>query len=171
MKGKKRDTKRLTLLAIITSVAMIMSFIESQIPAFSSIPGVKVGLANIAVIFALYTLGAREAIAVSFVRMIAVAFLFGNAETLIYSLGGAILSMTAMILLKKLTPFTEVAVSVAGGVCHNIGQILVACFVLDLTAIIYYLPILVLSGTLAGIAVGVASAILIKRLSPINKKK
>lgn len=161
---KKTDTKKLVLLSITTAVALVLSFVESQIPAFVAIPGVKIGLANIAVIFALYRFGVKEAVVISFVRIIAVSMMFGNFSTFIYSVGGAALSMLVMVLLKKLTPFSEVAVSVAGGVCHNIGQVAVAIFMLELTAIVYYLPFLILSGTIAGIAIGVAAALLIKRI-------
>ncbi len=162
-------TRRLTAFALTATLAMILSFIESQIPAFVAIPGVKIGLANIAVIFTLYRFGAPHAITVSFIRIIAVSMLFGTPMSAIYSLGGAILSFLVMVLLKKTTLFSKVGVSVAGGVAHNIGQTLVACILLETNLIIYYLPFLLLSGTLAGIAVGVVSAILIKRVK-LNKK-
>ena len=151
-------------MAFIIAFAMILSFVESRIPAFVAIPGVKVGLANIAVIFTLYKLGVKEAITVSIIRVLMIAMLFGSAVSLIYSICGAILSLASMILLKKLTPLTEVAVSVTGGVMHNVGQIAAACFMLSTNVIIYYLPFLLVSGTIAGIVVGIASAILIKRV-------
>ena len=142
----KRSDKirRLTTFALLASLAMILSFIESRIPAFVAIPGVKVGLANIAVLFALYRLGTKEAILISVIRIIAVSMLFGTPISAIYSLGGALVSFTVMILLKKLTPATEVSVSVAGAVGHNIGQIVVACILLETNFVIYYLPFLLL---------------------------
>ena len=151
-------------MAFIIAFAMILSFVESRIPAFVAIPGVKVGLANIAVIFTLYKLGVKEAITVSIIRVLMIAMLFGSAVSLIYSVCGAILSLASMILLKKLTPLTEVAVSVTGGVMHNVGQIAAASFMLSTNVVIYYLPFLLVSGTIAGIVVGIASAILIKRV-------
>ena len=157
-------TKKLTTLAVIVSVAMILSFVESRIPAFVAIPGVKVGLANIAVIFALYKLGWREAIAVSVIRVLLVALLFGSVVSLAYSIAGAVISLSLMILLKKIGVFTEVAVSVVGGITHNVGQILVAFLLLETKVVFYYLPFLLVSGVIAGIAVGVASALLIKRI-------
>ena len=144
--------------------ALVLSYVESRIPAFVAVPGVKVGLANIAVIFTLYKLGIKEAITISLVRVVLVSILFGNPISLIYSIAGAILSLTVMILLKHLTPLKEVAVSVTGGVMHNVGQITVASIILDTNVVTYYLPFLILSGTLAGIAVGTASAILIKKI-------
>ena len=157
-------TKKLVTLAVTVSVAMILSFVESRIPAFVAIPGVKVGLANIAVIFALYKLGWREAIAVSVIRVFLVALLFGSVISLAYSIAGAIISLSLMILLKKLGIFTEVAVSVVGGITHNIGQILIAFLLLETNVVFYYLPFLMVSGVIAGIAVGIASALLIKRI-------
>lgn len=157
-------TKRLATVSVLVAVALVLSFVESRIPALVAIPGIKVGLANIAVIFALYKLGIPYAVAISALRILLVSLLFGSAVSLLYSLSGALLSFCVMLLMKYLTPASTVAVSVAGGVCHNIGQILVACFIMETNIIVYYLPFLLLSGTLAGIAVGVCSAILIKRI-------
>lgn len=157
-------TKKLVTLAVTISVAMILSFVESRIPAFVAIPGVKVGLANIAVIFALYKMGWREAIVVSVIRVLLVALLFGSVVSLAYSIAGALISLSLMILLKKLGIFTEIAVSVVGGITHNIGQILIAFLLLETKVVFYYLPFLLVSGVIAGIAVGVASALLIKRI-------
>ena len=157
-------TKKLVTLAVTVSVAMILSFVESRIPSFVAIPGVKVGLANIAVIFALYKLGWREALAVSLVRVALVALLFGSVVSLAYSTAGAILSLAVMILLRKTGVFTEVAVSVVGGITHNVGQILVAFLLLETGVVFYYLPFLLVSGIIAGIAVGVASSLLVKKV-------
>jgi heptaprenyl diphosphate synthase len=151
-------------MAFIIAFAMILSFVESRIPAFVAIPGVKVGLANIAVIFTLYKLGVKQAITVSIIRVLLIAMLFGSAVSLIYSISGAVLSLLTMILLKKLTPLSEVAVSVTGGIMHNVGQIAAASFMLSTNVVVYYLPFLLVSGTIAGIVVGIASAILIKRV-------
>lgn len=156
--------KKTVLLAMMSAVALALSFLESQIPTFIAIPGVKLGLANIAVIFVLYKLGAKEAFAVSFVRLIAVFLLFGGVMPLIYSIAGALLSLCVMLILKELTPFSEIGVSVAGGVAHNIAQVLVAVFLLDSSAIFLYLPALLLSGTVAGVVIGIISAILVKRI-------
>lgn len=157
-------TKKLVTLAVTISVAMILSFVESRIPAFVAIPGVKVGLANIAVIFALYKMGWREAIVVSVIRVLLVALLFGSVVSLAYSIAGALISLSLMILLRKVGIFTEIAVSVVGGITHNIGQILIAFLLLETKVVFYYLPFLLVSGVIAGIAVGVASALLIKRI-------
>lgn len=158
------NTKKLTTLAITVTLAMALSFLESQIPPFVAIPGVKLGLANIAVIFALYRFGAKEAAAVSALRVFLVGLLFGSFVSTLYSIAGAILSFFVMLLLRRLKIFSEVGVSVAGGVCHNIGQIAVACVLLETNVILYYLPFLLLSGTVAGVGVGVLSALLVRKL-------
>ena len=157
-------TKKLTVLALTIAVAMILSYLESMIPAFVAIPGIKMGLANIAVVFALYKLGWKEAAGVSLLRVVLVSLLFGHLASFFYSIAGAVLSLLGMILLRKTGRFSEVAVSVTGGVLHNVGQIAMACILLETDVVRYYLPFLILSGTLAGVVIGVAAAILVRRV-------
>ena len=109
------------------ALAMILSFVESQIPALVAIPGIKVGLPNLVMVFLLYRIGWKETVTVSIIRIILVSILFGNVQTLSFSIAGALLSLLAMILLKKLNWFSCITVSVVGGICHNIGQIIAAC--------------------------------------------
>lgn len=155
---------KIATLSLLIALAMILSFVESQIPSFFAIPGIKIGLANIAVIFALYKLSIKEAIIVSLVRVIILSFLFGTTVTLIYSLSGAILSMLVMVIMKKSNKFSEVAVSIAGGVMHNAAQIAVACVLLKNDTIKYYLPFLIVSGILTGTVIGIVSAKIIERI-------
>ena len=122
------------------------------------------GLANIVVIFALYTLGPIEALIVSLLRVILSSFLFGSVLSLLYSLSGALLSLGGMILMKKLKIFSTTVVSVTGGVLHNVGQILVACLVLETDVLLYYLPVLILSGVITGAVIGIIASLVIKRL-------
>lgn len=157
-------TKKLASLALCVAVAMILSYVESQIPPLAAIPGIKIGLANIAVVFALYKLGTGEAAAVTLVRVALVGLLFGNGVSLWYSLAGAILSLAGMWGLKKTGWFSAAAVSVAGGVLHNVGQIAVACLLLGTGAIAYYLPALIFSGVGAGLAIGLVSGVLVSRV-------
>ncbi|MBQ2866481.1 MAG: Gx transporter family protein [Clostridia bacterium] len=155
---------RLSLAALSVSLAMILAFVESQIPAFVAIPGVKIGLTNIVIIYALYKLGWKYAAVISLVRVLLVGILFGNAVSLLYSLAGACVSFLVMVLLKRAKVFSTTAVSVAGGVMHNMAQIGMACIIMETNLLTYYAPFLLLSGTLAGIAIGVISAIMIKRV-------
>ena len=144
------------------ALAMILSYVESLIPS-PGIPGVKLGLANIVVIFALYKLGWKEAAGISLLRVFLVSLLFGHAASLMYSASGAVLSLAGMILLKRTDRLGCVAVSVIGGVLHNLGQILMAWLLMG-PNVVYYLPVLVLSGTVAGVAIGAVSALIVKRV-------
>jgi heptaprenyl diphosphate synthase len=151
-------------MALTTAIALVLSFIESQIPAFVAVPGVKMGLPNIAIVYALYRLGWKEAAMISLIRVVLVSLLFGSAASFLYSFAGAVLSLLGMTLLKKTGKFTEIVVSVAGGVLHNIGQIAMASIILETDALRYYLPFLLVSGILAGVVIGLISGILIRRI-------
>ena len=159
-----KKNKRIALLGVLAALAIVLSYLESLIPPLVSIPGVKLGLANIAVMLALYKLGMKEAAVISLVRNIVVFLLFGGLIALFYSIAGAILSLAVMYLLKRFTPLDELGVSVSGGVCHNIAQIAVAIFAFSTPSLVLYLPILILSGTVAGTAIGICSAIIIKKI-------
>jgi heptaprenyl diphosphate synthase len=163
---KKTQSERLhdmTVLALLFALAMIFSFVESRLPTFIPIPGVKLGLCNIVVIFTLWRLGAPSAIAVSLPRVLLSSILFGNAAAFLYSLAGAILSLAGMILLKKTHLFSPVGISVTGGVLHNIGQLLMAWLVLGTAGVMYYLPVLLIAGTVAGTLIGLVAAYLTER--------
>ena len=155
-------TKKIAITAMCVALAMILSYVESQIPS-PGIPGVKLGLANLVVIFALYKLGWGEAAGISLLRVFLVALLFGHAASLMYSAAGAVLSLLGMILLRRFDKLSCVFVSVSGGVLHNLGQILMA-WVLMGRNVVYYLPVLILSGTVAGVVIGVVSALLVRRI-------
>lgn len=162
-------TKRLVTLSSLIAVAMILSYIESLIPVFIPIPGVKLGLSNIASVFTLYTLGAPAAICVSLIRVTLSSLLFGSITSFLYSMSGAILSLVAMCLLHRLTSLSPIGVSTVGGVLHNIGQVAMAALIMDSGAILLYLPVLFVSGTVAGVVIGIAGGILAKRLEKILK--
>lgn len=168
---KKNDTKRLTVLSLLIAVAMILSYIEAQIPLSVAVPGVKIGLSNIATVFALYTIGAPAAVAVSVVRVILSSLLFGNFAMMIYSLSGAALALIFMILTKRIRVFSVIGVSVTGGVMHNAGQVIAAAVMMENAGIAAYVIPLIISGTLAGVAVGVISALLVGRLEGYLKIK
>ena len=165
----RRHTKKLTLLGLLTAIALILSYVEALLPPiFVAVPGIKMGLPNIAIIFVLYRFGLKEAAAVSLVRLAAVALLFGSAMTLIYSLAGAVLSLALMSLLKKSNLFSMIGVSIVGGVSHNLGQILVAMWLMETAEIGYYMIILTVTGTIAGILIGLAGSFVLKYLNDLN---
>ena len=161
-------TKKVAFLGLSIALAMILSFVESQIPALVAVPGVKVGLPNLVMVFLLYKVGWKETVIVSLIRILLVSMLFGNVQTMWFSLAGAVLSLGVMILMKKFTSFSHASISVVGGIFHNVGQILVACFITKTPQITYYLPILIISGSAAGILVGLAAGMLEKRVPKIK---
>ena len=161
-------TKKLTLLGLSTAAAMILSYIEFLLPPlFSAVPGIKIGLANIIIVFLLYKLGAIEASVVSLVRLLLSSLLFGSALTLAYSAAGALLSMIVMVLLKKCGFFSAVGVSIAGGVFHNLGQIIMAIIILTTKEIGYYMIVLTVTGIISGMFVGIVGAVMLKNIKKI----
>ena len=161
-------TKRLALLGLFTGLAMILSYLEALMPIPLPVPGIKVGFPNIIILFILYRFGERSTIAVSVIRVLLVSLLFGSVLGLAYSLAGAFLSLLVMIILKKTDLFSTLGVSVVGGIFHNAGQIIVACLLMSTLEISYYMTVLILTGTVAGIIVGIASHLLIKKVKLTN---
>lgn len=162
---KKRMTgKQIAEYGLMVALAMVLSYVEYLIPFSFAVPGVKLGLANIVVVFALYRLGKTEALFISVIRVLLMTFMFGNAFALFYSLSGAVLSFAVMLLLLKTKRFSSIGVGIGGGVAHNIGQILCAMVLMGTKQIIYYLPVLFVSGTLAGIVIGVIAGVLTRRI-------
>ncbi len=157
-------TKKIATYGVMAALAMILSYVEMQLPAFVAIPGVKLGLTNIVVLVALYKIGYKSALFINIVRIIAVSLLFGTFMSFAFSFTGGMLSTLVMILLKKSEKFSAVGVSVAGGITHNIGQILAAMLLLNTKAIIWYLPVLWLSGILSGLLIGLIGALIVKRI-------
>ncbi len=165
----KLPTKKLTLLALLIAFSLILSYLESLLPPLSAFfPGVKLGLANIAILFALYHYGVKEAATVSFIRLMLATFLFGSVTTWIYGAAGAFISLSAMAVLRRLSCFSTVGVSIAGGVLHNLGQIAVAVLLYETASLVYYLPVLLFAGVLSGIAVGVAAALCLRYFEKVK---
>ncbi len=152
MRGRR--TQRLAQLGLLTALAMIASYIELLIPIPIGIPGVKLGLANLMTVWALYALGPLDALAVNGTRILLSGFLFGNLSMILYSLAGAALSFVSMYLAKKSDAFTVTGVSIIGGVTHNAGQLLTAMCVLETGSLIYYGPVLLAAGLITGYLIG-----------------
>ncbi len=161
----RKNTQKIATLGLCTAVAMVFAYVELLLPPlFTAVPGIKLGLPNIAIIFILYRMGTKEAASVSFVRIVAVSLLFGNPMTFAYSMAGGVLSLAVMALLKRSDFFSMVGVSVAGGVLHNVGQILMAMLLLGTAELGYYLIVLAVTGTLSGIFVGLCGSFAVKRI-------
>jgi heptaprenyl diphosphate synthase len=141
-------------LGIFSALAIIFGYVETLVPVFAGVPGIKLGLANLAVLFILQRYTWKEAVIVSVIRILVIGFLFGNLFSIVYSLAGAALSLTVMTLMMKKSDFSLIGVSVAGGVSHNVGQLIIAMMVLESTSLIYYGPALLISGVITGLLIG-----------------
>lgn len=169
MRKNELRTKKITFLALFASLALLLSYVEMLLPPiFTSVPGIKMGLPNIVIILILYRFGIKEAAIVSFVRLVIVTVLFGSIMMFWYSLAGAVLSLAIMGILKKIDFLSIVGVSVSGAIAHNIGQTIVAVFLMHTPKIMYYLVILSITGTVAGIFIGLCGALLYKRFEKIK---
>ena len=161
----KNAAKKTAFLGLCTALALVLAYVESLLPPLNAaIPGIKMGLPNIVIIFMLYRYGVKEAAVVSFVRVVAVVLLFGNMMGFAYSMAGAVLSLLGMLLLKKLDFLSVVGVSVAGGVLHNVGQIMMAMFLLGTAELGYYLVVLAVTGTVSGVLIGISGSVMINRI-------
>lgn len=163
---RSEKTKRLVLCGMLTAAAFVLSYLESLLPFSIGIPGAKLGLANIVSLCALYTLGAGTAFGVLIARIVLSAFTFGNLSALFYSLAGGVLSFGVMWLCRKSGKFGVTGVGIAGGVTHNIGQLLAASVILG-RALNAYLPVLLAAGAAAGTVIGAAAAAAVKCLKRI----
>ena len=159
--------RKLANMAMLVALAMIFSYVESLIPINFGIPGMKLGVANLVTVTGLYFLELPEVFLVVVMRILLTVFLFGNGMSIIYSLAGGILSFLVMALMKRLKGFSVAGVSIAGGVSHNIGQIIVASIVVENLKLVYYLPALLIAGTVTGFVMGMIS----KKLLPIVKRE
>lgn len=161
---------KVAYLGVFLAIALVCSYVESLIPFYFGIPGVKLGLTNIVVVLMLYCVGCREALAVSVARIMLAGFLFGNLFSILYSLAGGLLSFLVMWLLKRTGKFGVLPISVSGGLSHNVGQLIVAAFVVDNYNIFYYLPVLLIAGCVTGFLIGVAAQEMILRVGDRFKR-
>lgn len=156
---------RVAYFGVFTALALIFSYIESLIPFDFGIPGVKLGLANLIIVFALYKLNLKDVYLLSLVRVLLSGALFGNYFSVVYSLAGGLLSLSVMAFLKHREGYSILGTSMAGGVFHNVGQILVAMILVETFSVIYYLPVLLLAGLVTGALIGVVAGEVLKRVT------
>lgn len=157
-------TKKIAQIGLLVAAAFVLSYVEALLPIQTGIPGIKLGLSNIVVVLCLYESSAKQACGIALLRIVLNGLTFGSLSTMLYSFAGGMLSFIVMLLLKKGGYFSVLGVSIAGGVCHNLGQIGVAILVLQTGMLVYYLPFLLLAGCAAGICIGIIAAILVRRL-------
>lgn len=159
---------RVAYFGVFTALALIFSYVETLIPFNLGIPGVKLGLANLIIVVALYKMRLSEAYLLSVVRVLLAGFIFGNYFSIIYSLAGGLLSLTVMALLRKKGGFSVIGVSIAGGVFHNIGQLIIASVIVEIFSVMYYVPVLLIAGLVTGLLIGIASDGMLKRLANLE---
>ena len=156
--------KKTALLGMLVALAFVLSYIETLIPVNLGIPGAKLGLANLVVMVALYTLGTKEAFGLSMVRILLTGLTFSSMAAMLYSFAGGLLSFAVMDLMKKTKKLSVTGVSVLGGIAHNAGQIFVAMWMLDTATLIYYLPVLAITGVASGTVIGLLAVMVIRRI-------
>ncbi len=156
-------------MGLLLATALILSYIESLIPFFFGVPGMKLGLPNMAIVMALYMFGWKKAIVINVFRIVISGFLFGNMYGILFSLSGAVISFIAMLIIKSTDRFSMTGTSIIGGVFHNIAQILVAAFVVKTSGIIYYMPVLIIAGVITGFINGTIASQVMTHIRRIIK--
>ena len=159
---------KVAVFGVFTSLALILSYVELLIPINFGIPGMKLGLANLLVVILMYKGCPRDALLLSVIRILLSGLIFGNMFSIFYSLGGGLLSLAVMVFLKKTGQFTVAGISIGGGASHNVGQLLVAMFVVQTYQVGYYLPVLLIAGVITGAVIGILSAEVLKRTQSIR---
>lgn len=163
--------KKTAFYGLLVALAFIFGYIEFLLPMPFGVPGMKLGLANLILLLTLYIVGPRAAITVSVIRILLNGFTFGSVYGMLYSFAGALLSFIGMTLTYKRPSFSPIGVSVLGGILHNIGQLLVAFLFLSVGGLLYYIPVLLLSGGVTGMLIGFATAALKPKLETVWRRR
>lgn len=161
---KQPTGRKVAYMGLFVALALICSYVEALIPIPIGIPGIKLGLANLVTVLALYRLGTREALCISVLRILLSGFLFGNAFSILYSLAGGLVSFAAMWICKQTELLHVISVSITGGLAHNTAQLFVAAIIVSNFQILYYIPVLLFAGVLTGLVIGILSQELLLRL-------
>lgn len=167
MKNGRENTRRVALCGLLTALMLVLGFIESLIPV-GSVPGIKLGLSNGVLLFALYTMGVPTAAMLMVLKVVLSGLLFGGVSAMMYALAGGVLSMLTMALLSRVKGLHMVTVSMAGGVMHNVGQVGLAMVILSTPQLMYYMAVLMLAGLLCGLLTGVCASTVIKHVKHIR---
>lgn len=167
MKQKRNPARQAALYGLLAALAYVLGYVESLVPIYLGAPGVKLGLANLASVIALYSLGAGAAVSINLLRIVLTGFTFGNMSMLLYSLAGAALSLLVMVVCRKFRLFGMTGISILGGVCHNLGQFFMAAFVVETFGVFAYFPVLLAAGTVAGALIGLLGGMILGRIRPI----
>lgn len=163
----RKGARAVALYGLLIALAFIFSYVEAMIPVPVPIPGVKLGLANLVNVVGLYTVGVAGTAAVALVRIVLVGFTFSNPGSMLYALAGGIFSLAVMIAAKKYKWFSEIGVSILGGIFHNIGQLTVAALITGTGGVFSYLPVLLVAGVITGGVIGLLGGLIVERLLPV----
>ena len=163
--SKSISARTVSVCGILAALALIFSYIEAILPLSTGIPGVKLGVANLAVVVALYLYGFPFALFVNLIRILIAGLLFNGLFGAVYSLAGGMLSLFFMVLLKKTNLFSVAGISMAGGVAHNLGQLMVAALIISNIKLFYYFPVLLFAGMVSGILMGILAHFILQKLS------
>lgn len=169
MKKKTTDTKRLTLLALLTAAALVLGYVEHLIP-LTAIPGIKLGLANTVLLYALFLMDVKSAVLLMLLKVGLSGLLYGGVSAMAYSFAGGALSLLGMCLVKRIPGMSVIGVSVTGAALHNIGQVLLACLVVGSRAVLVYLPLLLVSAAATGVLTGIVARLTMRALKRYHKK-
>ncbi len=169
--SQNNKTENIAYLGIFTALCIVISYIERLIPPPIPIPGIKLGLSNVVVLIVMYNYGSKPSFFISVVRILTVALLFSGISGLIYSLSGGLLSFFTMVFLKRMKIFSVCGVSIAGGVFHNLGQILAACLIMENIYLLYFFPALIISGMIMGFITGAAAHVTLNHLKRLKFNK
>lgn len=157
-------TKRIVLLSVFTALSMLLSYVETLIPFYFGVPGMKLGLPNLCIVLIMFTIGEIPALIVNLLRIVLTAMLFTNIMSLIFSVAGALLSFVVMVLIKRLLSLSPLSVSLFGGIAHNVGQLTAAAIFVREYAVLFYLPALLLAGAVTGFLIGLLSRLMLPRI-------
>ena len=160
--------RQITTMGMLVALAMVLGFVETLIPINFGVPGMKLGLANIVVVIALFLFDIKTAVVVSILRIILIAMTFGNMSMMFYSIAGASLSLLSMIAISKIKSFSLISVSIVGGIMHNVGQIICAAFVVRTNGVCTYLPVLMIAGLVSGALIGIVAGLISVRLTNVK---
>ncbi|EHO53546.1 heptaprenyl diphosphate synthase component I [Lachnospiraceae bacterium oral taxon 082 str. F0431] len=160
--------RQITTMGMLVALAMVLGFVETLIPINLGIPGMKLGLANIVVVIALFLFDIKTAVVVSILRIILIAMTFGNMSMMFYSIAGASLSLLSMIAISKIKSFSLISISIVGGIMHNVGQIICAAFVVRTNGVFTYLPVLMIAGLVSGALIGIVAGLISVRLTNVK---
>lgn len=160
--------RQITTMGMLVALAMVLGFVETLIPINLGIPGMKLGLANIVVVIALFLFDIKTAVVVSILRIILIAMTFGNMSMMFYSIAGTSLSLLSMIAISKIKSFSLISVSIVGGIMHNVGQIICAAFVVRTNGVFTYLPVLMIAGLVSGALIGIVAGLISVRLTNVK---